>query len=480
MNDCQAFDEKDSEDRKDIFEKIRKDFHSIERFDDVMRKRILAMKNVSHSYRHVSRYHIHWECIDAVEVLRKYNERHLVKDQENRYALVERELGAKSNHKDFRPHYALDLVGSCASRLVEVKGKRSIFAAHEQVSDSAGLATGSGDVQGGELLCLDPVSGEVLARTDLSKYTSQTPQSTEVVPLQSPRALEPHLPEAVGAREAFEAKSDKTSRPYSVRSLLVISTRGTKMRHPDLLLAGLENSDLVYLELDQRGVPYEAESRSAQVKFLIKLESPALCLLLVKKEKTVIAGLENGDIIELDYQKGRSASEIASIEQGDQPPRLVVQRSVLWHGAARVGAAVRCLLYAESESCVFAGLATGDIVKLECPRGRREKRWSVGFQKKFGEVAVRSLLHLACEKRVFAGLENGDLVVLDIQSNQVVSRTNLGGCVLSLMQVDGKVKDRTYKDICKKRFFAGLENGEIVSVDVASCKGGIAQRPRRR
>ena len=40
---------------------------------------------------------------------------------------------------------------------------------------------------------------------------------------------------------------------------------------------------------------------------------------------------------------------------------------------------------------------------------------------------VRSLLHVPGEKRLFAGLGNGDLVAVDLASGAEATRTSLGG-----------------------------------------------------
>ena len=47
---------------------------------------------------------------------------------------------------------------------------------------------------------------------------------------------------------------------------------------------------------------------------------------------------------------------------------------------------------------------------------------------------VRSLLHVPGEERLFAGLDNGDLVAVDLASGAVATRTSLGDGVQSLVR----------------------------------------------
>ena len=47
---------------------------------------------------------------------------------------------------------------------------------------------------------------------------------------------------------------------------------------------------------------------------------------------------------------------------------------------------------------------------------------------------VYSLLHVPGEKRLFAGLENGDLVAVDLASGAEATRASLGGAVQSLVR----------------------------------------------
>ena len=47
---------------------------------------------------------------------------------------------------------------------------------------------------------------------------------------------------------------------------------------------------------------------------------------------------------------------------------------------------------------------------------------------------VQSLLHVPGEKRLFAGLQNGDLVAVDLASGAEATRTNLGSAVQSLVR----------------------------------------------
>ena len=47
---------------------------------------------------------------------------------------------------------------------------------------------------------------------------------------------------------------------------------------------------------------------------------------------------------------------------------------------------------------------------------------------------VSSLLHVPGEKRLFAGLDNGDLVTVDLASGAVATRESLGGAVQSLVR----------------------------------------------
>merc|ERR1719191_1243611 len=69
-------------------------------------------------------------------------------------------------------------------------------------------------------------------------------------------------------------------------------------------------------------------------------------------------------------------------------------------------------------------------------------------------------------KRKYAGLGNGDLVTLDPATGEVASRTKLGGeGEVWLMHGEGE-----------QRLFAGLQNGELVSVDLMS--GEVASRKK--
>jgi hypothetical protein len=52
---------------------------------------------------------------------------------------------------------------------------------------------------------------------------------------------------------------------------------------------------------------------------------------------------------------------------------------------------------------------------------------------------VFSLAHVDGERRIFAGLENGELVSVDLASVEVASRTKLGGGgVRSLLHTEGE------------------------------------------
>ena len=51
----------------------------------------------------------------------------------------------------------------------------------------------------------------------------------------------------------------------------------------------------------------------------------------------------------------------------------------------------------------------------------------MAYATKLGGGWVRSLLHVPGEKRFFAGLDNGELVTVDLGSGEVSSRVQLGG-----------------------------------------------------
>ena len=85
---------------------------------------------------------------------------------------------------------------------------------------------------------------------------------------------------------------------------------------------------------------------------------------------------------------------------------------------------------------------------------------------------VRSLLHVEGEPRLFAGLQNGELVTVDLRdSPKETKRVALGGDrVRSLLHVRGE-----------KRLFAGMSKGKLMTVDLSSALGlrNTGTAPRR-
>ena len=81
-----------------------------------------------------------------------------------------------------------------------------------------------------------------------------------------------------------------------------------------------------------------------------------------------------------------------------------------------------------------------------------------------GDCGLRSLLHVEGETRLFGGLENGDLMTVDLKSGKETLHARLGkGKVQCLLHVKGRTQ-----------LYAGFDTGELVTVDIKT--GDINRR----
>jgi hypothetical protein len=195
----------------------------------------------------------------------------------------------------------------------------------------------------------------------------------------------------------------------------------------------------------------------------------------------MVVGLENGDLVAVDLVSGDTefranlgAPVIFLLHLSDGPCVLagitgghlmhldLNSGHVTEHASLGVFGSVQCIVRIGTQT-VCTGTADGDLAALELPEATPGvfneiwRRLAQGFalHLRLGGGGVLSLAYSQEKKQVFAGLGNGQLVTVNFPSGKTLSSPSLcGGGVLSLAYIPEM-----------KNVLVGMESGDLIRVD---------------
>jgi hypothetical protein len=234
-------------------------------------------------------------------------------------------------------------------------------------------------------------------------------------------------------------------------------------------------ADRYYLQTNRPQVIVRAKQAGTEKKTAV------LSLLSIPEKHMMFVGLENGDFTAVDFESGDVVFRknfggavlflvylpdgdrvLAGVAGGTVMRVDLAAGSVAAHASLGVGADVTCAVRVGAKM-VCAGTASGNLAALDLPEtapGVFTELWqrlANGFalHLHLGGGGVLSLAHAPEKKHVYAGLRNGNLVTVDLPSGKVLSSPNLaGGGVLSLAYIPEMMS-----------VLVGMESGDLVRVD---------------